>query len=164
MIFDEPPVFLGIGRNGEHVATVRFEMEQAYDDDLNVLANISTTDALGRADNVNDIELRTGAGRRIRLDEETAERVQPEETVSALFSSGDANSLVDGPISEFRLRLHAARTACARTQVMWLRDRLLKLSVHVVSSVRRLVLHLPRSTPNLDAWRKIALSLGARAG
>ena len=34
------------------------------------------------------------------------------------------------------LRLHAARTACARTQVMWLRDRLLKLSVHVVSSVR----------------------------
>ena len=62
------------------------------------------------------------------------------------------------------LRLHAARTACARTQVMWLRDRLLKLSVHVVSSVRRLVLHLPRSTPNLDAWRKIALSLGARAG
>ena len=62
------------------------------------------------------------------------------------------------------LRLHAARTACARTQVMWLRDRLLKLSVHVVSSVRRLVLHLPRSTPSLDAWRKIALSLGARAG
>ena len=62
------------------------------------------------------------------------------------------------------LRLHAARTACARTQVMWLRDRLLKLSVHVVSSVRRLVLHLPRSTPNLDAWRKTALSLGARAG
>ena len=52
------------------------------------------------------------------------------------------------------LRLHAARTACARTQVMWLRDRLLKLSIHVVSSVRRLVLHLPRSTPNLDAWRK----------
>ena len=105
VIFDEPPVFLGIGRNGKHVATVRFEMEQAYDDDLNVLANISTTDALGRADNVNDIELRTGAGRRIRLDEETAERVQPEETVSALFSSGDANSLVDGPIAEFRLRL-----------------------------------------------------------
>ena len=62
------------------------------------------------------------------------------------------------------LRLHAARTACARTQVMWLRDRLLKLSVHVVSSVRRLVLHLPRSTPNLDAWRKIALSLGRAPG
>ena len=66
-------------------------MEQAYDDDLNVLANSSTTDGFGRADNVNDIELRTGTGRRIRLDEETAERVQPGEIVSALFSSGDAN-------------------------------------------------------------------------
>ena len=30
------------------------------------------------------------------------------------------------------LRLRAARTACARTQVTWLRDRLLKLGVHVV--------------------------------
>ena len=56
------------------MATVRLEMERAYDNDLNVMANISTTDALGRADNVNDIELRTGAGRRIRLDKETAER------------------------------------------------------------------------------------------
>ena len=115
LIFDEPPVFLGIGRNGEHVATVRFEMEQAYDDDLNVLVNISTTEALGRTDNVNDIELRTGAGRRIRLDEETAERVQPGETVSALFSSGDANSLLNEPIAEFRLRL--------RNVDRWVRSR-----------------------------------------
>ena len=61
------------------------------------------------------------------------------------------------------LRLHAARTACARTQVMWLRDRLLKLSVHVVSSVRRLVLHLPRSTPNLDAWSLLGAA-GERIG
>ena len=61
--------------------TVRFETEQAYGDDLTVLANISTTEALGRADNVNDIELRTGAGHRIRLDEETAERIEPGETV-----------------------------------------------------------------------------------
>ena len=37
------------------------------------------------------------------------------------------------------LRLRAARTACARTQVSWLRDRLLKLGVHVVRSARRLV-------------------------
>ena len=62
------------------------------------------------------------------------------------------------------LRLCAARTACARTQVTWLRDRLLKLGVHVVRSVRRVVLHLPRATPYLDAWRRIALALGARAG
>ena len=90
-------------------------MEQAYDDDLNVLANSSTTDAFGRADNVNDIELRTGTGRRIRLDEETAERVQPGGIVSALFSSGDANSLLDEQIAEFPLRL--------RNVDRWVRSR-----------------------------------------
>lgn len=62
------------------------------------------------------------------------------------------------------LRLRAARTACARTQVTGLRERLLKLGVHVVVSVRRIVLHLPTSTPFLDAWRHIALALGARTG
>ena len=45
-----------------------------------------------------------------------------------------------------------------------LRERLLKLGVHVVRSVRRIVLHLPTSTPYLDAWRHIALSFGARTG
>ena len=62
------------------------------------------------------------------------------------------------------LRLRAARTACARTQVTGLREHLLKLGVHVVVSVRRIVLHLPTSTPFLKAWRQIALALGARAG
>ena len=62
------------------------------------------------------------------------------------------------------LRLRAARTACARAQVTWLRDRLLKLGAHVVGSVRRVVLHLPTATPDLHAWRQIALALGARAG
>jgi hypothetical protein len=62
------------------------------------------------------------------------------------------------------LRLQAARTACARTQVTGLREHLLKLGVHVVVSVRRIVLHLPTSTPFLDAWRQIALLLGARTG
>ena len=62
------------------------------------------------------------------------------------------------------LRLRAARTGCARTQVTWMRDRLLKLGVHVVGSARRIVLHLPRATPHLHAWRRIALALGARAG
>ena len=62
------------------------------------------------------------------------------------------------------LRLRAARTECARTQVTWLRDRLLKLGVQVVGSVRRIVLHLPRATPHLHAWLRIALALGARPG
>jgi len=62
------------------------------------------------------------------------------------------------------LRLRAARTAYARTQVTGLRERLLKLGAHVVVSTRRIVLHLPTSTPGLDAWRHIALALGARTG
>lgn len=62
------------------------------------------------------------------------------------------------------LRLRAARTACARAQVTTLRERLLKLGVHVVRSVRRVVLHLPMSTPFRDAWRQIALALGACTG
>jgi len=62
------------------------------------------------------------------------------------------------------LRLRAAHTACARAQVTWLRDRLLKLGVEVVRSVRRIVLHLPRATPDLHAWRRIALELGAHTG
>jgi hypothetical protein len=65
-------------------------------------------------------------------------------------------------MQEFRLR--AAHTACARTQVTGLRERLLKLGVHVVGSVRRIVLHLPSATPSLHAWRQIALALGARPG
>jgi len=59
------------------------------------------------------------------------------------------------------LRLRAARTACARAQVSTLRDRLIKLGAQVVVSVRRIVLHLPTATPDLEAWRSIALALGA---
>src|SRR5439155_3240214 len=62
------------------------------------------------------------------------------------------------------LRLQAARTACARAQVTTLRERLLTLGVHVVRSVRRIVLHLPTSTPFLDVWCHIARALGARTG
>ena len=62
------------------------------------------------------------------------------------------------------LRLRAARTACARAQVTTLRERLLTLGVQVVRSVRRIVLHLPTSTPFVDAWCHIARALGARTG
>ena len=62
------------------------------------------------------------------------------------------------------LRLGAAGTTCARAQVLWLRDRLLKLGVQVVRSVRRILLHLPRETPHFAAWRHIAVALGACAG
>lgn len=62
------------------------------------------------------------------------------------------------------LRLGAARTDCARAQVWMLRERLLKLGAYVVTSVRRLVVHLPQSFPWLYAFRRTALALGARPG
>jgi hypothetical protein len=62
------------------------------------------------------------------------------------------------------LRLRAAGTACARAQVLTLRERLLKLGVRVMSSVRRFVLHLPTSFPFLPAFRLIACRLGAQNG
>ena len=62
------------------------------------------------------------------------------------------------------LRLRAARTACARAQVGTLRARLLKLGAQVLASVRRLVLHLPRSFPYRDTFHRLAFRLGARTG
>ena len=59
------------------------------------------------------------------------------------------------------LRLKARRTGCARAQVGTLRLRLLKLGAWIESSVRRIVIHLPISTPFADDWRRIARSVGA---
>jgi len=59
------------------------------------------------------------------------------------------------------LRLHAGGTSCARAQVTTLQLRLLKLGAWIESSVRRIVLHLPMSTPYADEWRRIARSVGA---
>ena len=103
--FPESAVFHGVRRNGERVATLRFELQQAYDDELNVLANIVTTEALGRKDNVNDIDLWTASGRRIHLDEQTAEEVEKNDNVSPLFSTDDANGLIEEPITELSLKL-----------------------------------------------------------
>ena len=62
------------------------------------------------------------------------------------------------------LRLRLARTASARTQVSTLRQRFLKLGAQVVASIRRIVLHLPKSYPYLDSFRRLALSFGAQTG
>ncbi len=62
------------------------------------------------------------------------------------------------------LRLAATRTSCARAQASTLRERLIKLGVRVEVSVRRIVLHLPAAFPFLNAWNRVALALGARAG
>jgi len=59
------------------------------------------------------------------------------------------------------LRIHARHTGFARAQVTSLRLLLLKLGAWIESSVRRIVLHLPVTTPYADQWRRIARSLGA---
>jgi hypothetical protein len=62
------------------------------------------------------------------------------------------------------LRLRAAGTACARAQVLTLRERLLKLGARVMVSARRWVIHLPTSFPFLPTFRLIACRLGAQSG
>lgn len=59
------------------------------------------------------------------------------------------------------LRAGLAGTASARTQVSTLRERFLKIGAQVVVSVRRIVLHLPRSFPYLDNFHRLALRLSA---
>jgi Transposase DDE domain group 1 len=59
------------------------------------------------------------------------------------------------------LRLSARGSACARAQVSTLRERLLKLGVWVESSVRRIVLHLPRAFAYRGDWMRIARRVGA---
>jgi len=61
------------------------------------------------------------------------------------------------------IRLSAKRTTLARAQVDRLRICLIKLGAHVEVSVRRIVLHLPRAFPFIDAWQRIG-SIAARPG
>ena len=62
------------------------------------------------------------------------------------------------------LRSGLAGTASARAQVSTLRERFLKIGAHVVATVRRIVLHLPRSFPYLHSFHHLALHLSARSG
>ena len=62
------------------------------------------------------------------------------------------------------MRIHLAPTRHARAQISTLRERFLKLGTQVVVSVRRIVLHLPRSFPDQDGFRHLALRLCASTG
>jgi hypothetical protein len=59
------------------------------------------------------------------------------------------------------VRLAARGTHCARAQVSTLRERLFKIGVRVIVSVRRILFLLPRSCAALHAWTRIATNLGA---
>ena len=62
------------------------------------------------------------------------------------------------------LRLQAADTSCSSAQVTTLQLRLLKLGVRIKCTVRRVVMHLPDSSPWLTDWCHIARRLGAVSG
>lgn len=62
------------------------------------------------------------------------------------------------------VRLKAAATRWARAQVWTLREQLIKLGAHLVTSVRRIVVHLPASYPFREAWSRVAMGLGASPG
>ncbi len=59
------------------------------------------------------------------------------------------------------LQLHADQTALRGAQVPRLRQALITIGVHVVRSVRRIVLHFPRSHPDAVPWAQLARALGA---
>jgi hypothetical protein len=61
------------------------------------------------------------------------------------------------------LRLHLALTRHARAQVATLRERFLKVGTQVVTSVRRIVLHLPQSFPDRQSFQDLAFRLGAQS-
>lgn len=62
------------------------------------------------------------------------------------------------------VRRRAAGTRFHRAQVWTIREQLLKLGARVISSARRVVLHLPASFPFVVPWRTVALAFGARCG
>jgi hypothetical protein len=59
------------------------------------------------------------------------------------------------------LQLRADRTALRGAQVPRLRQALITIGVQVVRSVRRIVLHFPRSHPDAATWTCLARALGA---
>ena len=59
------------------------------------------------------------------------------------------------------LQLGADRTALRGAQVPRLRQALITIGVRVVRSVRRIVLHFPRSHPDAVPWAQLARALGA---
>ena len=102
--FPDDAVFHGVRRNGSLVATLRFDVQRLYHNELDVVATLSTTPELGDDDNVNTLNVRVG-GRRLRLRERTAERIFPSDEVSAVFGVDDARGLIDEPIEEVDLDL-----------------------------------------------------------
>ena len=102
--FLQQEVFQGLRDNGEVVATLRFDVQRIFRNELDVIATLSTTPELGEEDDVNTINVRV-AGQRIELRERTAEKIFPSDEVSAVFGNDSARGLIEGPIESVELDL-----------------------------------------------------------
>ena len=115
--FGEDEVFHGVENDGTLVATLRFDAQRLFRNELDVIATLSTTAELGEEDDVNTLNVRVG-GQRIRLRERTAEKIFPSDEVSAVFGNDDARGLIEGPVEEVDLDLRNVdrweRAAAAR--------------------------------------------------
>lgn len=102
--FPDDAVFHGVRSNGALVATLRFDVQRLFANELDVVATLSTTAELGKEDNVNTLDVRVG-GQRIRLQERTAEKIFPSDEVSAVFSDDEARGLIEGPVEAMEMKL-----------------------------------------------------------
>ena len=102
--FDESEVFQGVRNDGTVVATLRFDVQRLFENELDVVATLSTTAELGEEDDVNTLTIEVG-GQRIRLNERTAEKIFPSDEVSAVFGNDDARGLIEGPVDSVDLDL-----------------------------------------------------------
>jgi len=66
--------------------------------------------------------------------------------------------------TDTELRRRAKGTRCEAAQVTTLRERLLKLAAWFEVSVRRVVVHLPRSFAWRPCWLRLAARVGAAPG
>lgn len=60
-----------------------------------------------------------------------------------------------------QIRYCASKTIYARAQASRIIDQLIKLGGRVTVSVRRIVIHLPKTAPSRSDWSKVAKALGA---
>ena len=102
--FADTDVFHGFNRRGDRVATLRFDLQRRFGSELSVVATLTATDQLGESDNINTIKIHSG-GRRVTLNEMTAEQIHPGRRVSAIFRSDSARSLIKDPIERVDMNL-----------------------------------------------------------
>ena len=90
--------------NGELVATLRFDVQRLFQNELDVIATLSTTPELSEEDDVNTINVRV-AGQRIHCVSAPQRRSFRGDEVSAVFGNDDARGLIEGPIESVELDL-----------------------------------------------------------